>query len=779
MKLAGAITFILAVFLLSTSNPAAQSADAAVAFGSRHAVALRTNGEVLTWGENVYCQLGRGSRGNSSRTPAVMMRNAKEVAAASDHTLVLTKDGKVYGWGINAEGPLGTGNTNDQCEGPALVESLADHTVTHVATGSGFSVAVTSTGDLYCTGDNSVGQCPIARGGRVEVFTKVPIPELAGNVDEVRAGLFHTLIRTKDKKLYALGRGRDGQLGNGKVVNGFALVPDMTDVVSFAAGTWHSVAARADGSVWTWGNDSKSQLCDGATANRAVPAKVTLPDGVRITQVAAGGHSTLLRSTDGALLGCGDNQFGSLGIAPPSAAQPSVIPAPPIKSAVLAVSGANGAFSTDGCDLRLTGANDHGIVSTADSPGVRTFTSRANLSLCGAPATTSSATTTVGDVVNPAPRGGVSNCWTARVQEDAAASPRFAGLRQAMLAAEELLKKNAAFLAAPQPVRFRTSLSAGPSNESGARMHVKAVPERKADGTRVWSTGCEVIPQIDRIGGAIAQISFAINNDARGQFIDQIGEVPKLTGTVAGYPEYNGSVLVTKDNRLPWIPQTLADRLDEEGKRREKALAEARRRPSGLVADSAAGGIQWLEKQVLDYQQYRASFTADQLRSAAVWGDPTREGRKRLDAEIAALRKLEAADQQQVDTIGLESRNLERQAQAETRTQNTEEAARLRARSRELALKVREIQQAHTARTVPLILDATANYDLKNLQPGPAERAMRAKPDPAFPDLTAPNRIQVIAVTFSFGPKPAGAQLDWQTKTKDSFDFAALAALLQ
>ena len=100
--------------------------------------------------------------------------------------------------------------------------------------------------------------------------------------------LFHTLILTKDKKLYALGRGRDGQLGNGKTVNGFALVPDMTDVVSFAAGTWHSVVARADGSVWAWGNGSKSQLCDGATTNRAIPAKVTLPAGVRVD--ASGGR---------------------------------------------------------------------------------------------------------------------------------------------------------------------------------------------------------------------------------------------------------------------------------------------------------------------------------------------------------------------------------------------------------------------------------------------------------------------------------------------------------
>ena len=265
--------------LVSSSNAIAQSPNASIAFGNRHAVALLTNGDVLTWGENVYCQLGRASRGNAGRTPAIVMRNARAIAAAGDHTLVLTEDGKVYGWGMNPEGALGTGNTNDQCEGPALVESLAMHTVTHIATGNGFSMATTAEGDLYCSGDNSVGQCPIGRTGRVEVFTKVPTPELAGNAGEVRAGAFHALILSKDKKLYALGRGREGQLGGGKAVNGFALVSDMTDVVSFAAGTWHSVAARADGSVWTWGAGAKSQLCDGGTANRATPARIALTTG--------------------------------------------------------------------------------------------------------------------------------------------------------------------------------------------------------------------------------------------------------------------------------------------------------------------------------------------------------------------------------------------------------------------------------------------------------------------------------------------------------------------
>ena len=33
----------------------------------------------------------------------------------------------------------------------------------------------------------------------------------------------------------------------------------------------------------------------------------------------------------------------------------------------------------------------------------------------------------------------------------------------------------------------------------------------------------------------------------------------KPTGIVAGYPQYDGWVLITKDKRLPWIPKTLAD----------------------------------------------------------------------------------------------------------------------------------------------------------------------------------------------------------------------------
>jgi alpha-tubulin suppressor-like RCC1 family protein len=73
LRVAGVLSLFF-MLPVPSSHVTAQSSDAAFAFGNRHAVALRTNGELLTWGENVSCQLGRGSKGNSGRTPVVVMR---------------------------------------------------------------------------------------------------------------------------------------------------------------------------------------------------------------------------------------------------------------------------------------------------------------------------------------------------------------------------------------------------------------------------------------------------------------------------------------------------------------------------------------------------------------------------------------------------------------------------------------------------------------------------------------------------------------------------------
>jgi hypothetical protein len=617
-----------------------------------------------------------------------------------------------------------------------------------------------------------MGQCPAARGvrgDRIEAFTPVSMPEIAGRVAAVSAGSFHSLVLTKDGRVYAFGRGRDGQLGNGRADNGFVLVSDLTDVVSIAAGTWHSVAARRDGSVWTWGNDSRSQLCDGATVNRNSPAKIEVP-GI-VTQVAAGGHTTAVKLDDGTIYVCGENQSGALGVgADLIVSKLAKVAAPPIRSRVLSFGGAVSAISPDGCAVRLAGTNESAIIGTTGE-GSRTFAPRAQLSLC-APA----ASAALPDVVNPMPVGGKSGCWAPRVEANESTNAKWAPLRAAMLTAETLFKNDAAFLAAPEPIRLRSALSAGPLNDTGAMLHIKAVAEKKRDGFRVWTGDCDVIPQIDRIGGSIGQVSVFFNVDARVDFIGPSGEPPKLTGHVGGYPEYNGWVVITKGGRLPWIPETVEDKLAAELSKRQRALDDYRK--SGA---SSASALAEFEKQVHDGKEYRASFSAADLRRPAVWGDVSGEGKRRLSARVAELQAFSPDEQRQIDELSRESRAAERQAQTEAGTNhNAAESARLRTRANDLANQVRALRQAHVDRTAPLVTDANAQYQLTNLRPGDADHAMSVKRDPSFPDTTSPNRIQVIAVGFFFaGDARDTAIVTWGQHTKDAFDFAALAALLQ
>ena len=80
----------------------------------------------------------------------------------------------------------------------------------------------------------------------------------------------------------------------------------------------------------------------------------------------------------------------------------------------------------------------------------------------------------------------------------------------------------------------------------------------------------------------------------------------------------------------------------------------------------------------------------------------------------------------------------------------------------------------------PLISAASARYDLTNLQPGPADRAISFKPDPAFMETGRADRVQMIAISFSEDPDPRQVERRaWQKRVKDTFDFAALAALAQ
>ena len=110
-------------------------------------------------------------------------------------------------------------------------------------------------------------------GIRNFISTNVPVLILASNVVSIAAGGCHSLLLKTDGSLWGMGRNIEGQLGDGSYAtyptppNGVD-VPEMivaSNVVAIAAGQYHSLFLKSDGSLWAMGQNTQGQLGDGFT----------------------------------------------------------------------------------------------------------------------------------------------------------------------------------------------------------------------------------------------------------------------------------------------------------------------------------------------------------------------------------------------------------------------------------------------------------------------------------------------------------------------------------
>ena len=83
--------------------------------------------------------------------------SAAAFAADLNHSLAAGSDGKLYAWGSNSNGQLGDGTTTSRTR-PVQVALPAGVSVSAMAAGSFYSLALGSDGKLYAWGNNSSGQ---------------------------------------------------------------------------------------------------------------------------------------------------------------------------------------------------------------------------------------------------------------------------------------------------------------------------------------------------------------------------------------------------------------------------------------------------------------------------------------------------------------------------------------------------------------------------------------------------------------------------------------------
>ena len=277
------------------------------------------------------------------------------------HNLNNPKEGYVWAWGDNTSGQLGT-VTVDLAKTPVQVGNTNSNTLS-------FQKAIVYT-DENSTGD-TISPLPssvvIDKTGKIEIdmseiyeqymvgfnlFNKADKQKIASedianiqysssipNIATVSAnGNTATVMPTGNTfgtTVITFRNSRNGYVGT---INVTVKGDKMESIVasSLTAGTNFHAALKADGTVWTWGDNTYGQLGDGTKITRGYPIQVKFQNGRddsastfggnnAATAIAAGNNHLLILA-NGVVYAVGDNSKGQLGNGATGTTESIVVP---------------------------------------------------------------------------------------------------------------------------------------------------------------------------------------------------------------------------------------------------------------------------------------------------------------------------------------------------------------------------------------------------------------------------------------------------------------------
>ena len=283
------------VVVLSSSD----SAD----YFALHACAVHADGTVSCWGDGSNGELGQGGRGNRylpGKVPRI--DDAVDVALSIDSTCVLHGDGGVSCWGGNHRGELAHRDTRRDRYVPKRVPNLDDAVA--IAAGPAYFCVVHRDGGVSCWGGSffdeptrvsGLGQvstlsvaderaCAATAGGEVFCWYLrggYPGPSIGGLHDVVSVSVSdkNACVVHRDGGVSCWGDNEAGQVGDGTTTSRATprRIIGISDAVEVGISLGstpipaHACALRRSGRVSCWGDNSVSQVGDGATTQRTSP----------------------------------------------------------------------------------------------------------------------------------------------------------------------------------------------------------------------------------------------------------------------------------------------------------------------------------------------------------------------------------------------------------------------------------------------------------------------------------------------------------------------------
>ena len=195
---------------------------AAIAAGDCHTVGLKADGTVVSVGDNKYGQCDVSG-----------WTDIAAVAISNYHTVGLRADGTVVAVGWNEYGECDVSGWKD---------------IAAVAAGTWYTIGLKADGTVVAVGDKNYGQCNVSR------WT---------DIAAVAAGYKYTVDLKADGTVVAVGDNKYGQCD----------VSGWKDIAAVAAGSYHTVGIKADGTVVAVGRNDDGQCNVSGWKNIKLPAR--------------------------------------------------------------------------------------------------------------------------------------------------------------------------------------------------------------------------------------------------------------------------------------------------------------------------------------------------------------------------------------------------------------------------------------------------------------------------------------------------------------------------
>ena len=282
----------------------------AISAGGTHSMVLTSSGLVKTFGTGGL--IGDGNT-TADLTPVQVLTGGAAIAMGATHALAAKTDGTVWTWGDATSGRLGNGSSSGYVTTPTQIASFGS--VVAVATGTTHSLALKSDGTVWSFGKNDHAQ--LGDGTTTDRTTPVQVVGLTG-IAQIAAGRDVSYALQTDSAgsgiVWAWGANSQGELGDGSVLERRTPVRviGLSNVIQISSSTnaEFGIALLANGSVYGWGRNDRSQLGLGHTINQSTPQPIPTITNARV--IAAGGAFGIAIDHLGRVWGWGDDTYGQL-----------------------------------------------------------------------------------------------------------------------------------------------------------------------------------------------------------------------------------------------------------------------------------------------------------------------------------------------------------------------------------------------------------------------------------------------------------------------------------